>query len=88
MKKLTKTYLYTRDENGARCIWTPDTTPVKEKDGMWDNANYSGTNLIADDESDGPKDITGILGKGFHGLRKGRKTLIKVEFTDPKVTKI
>jgi len=82
MKARTETYLYARDDDGTRTIWTKDSIIKKFNTGFW-GANDK-ADIIAIDNDPLAHDYcptTDLIGTGMHGLRKGRKTLITVTHT-------
>jgi len=91
----TETYLYARDDNGERSLWEPPTTISKDSGGNWNHDGFLGLGpydkgLVADDFETYQQyyHIRDILGDKFHGLRKGRKMLIRVHRTEPVVVKV
>lgn len=80
-----KYYYFARDDNGDCSLWEFDKNkmcPYKEE-GIWDVYDENKyMRLVAD----GKDEISKVIGKGMHGVRKGQCKKIKV-LTIRQVTK-
>ena len=70
--------LFCRDDDGECSVWREDAMPVKDGDGKWDLYIDGIDYIIAEDNVE----TFDLLGKGFHGVRKGGKKLIEAELNN------
>ena len=60
---------YTRDGDGCRALWIEK--PSKDEDGEWFCDGFIWA-LLASDFNGEEHKMDALIGKGFHGLRKGK----------------